>query len=286
MDHESAGTAEDKRPPHLRVPEGACDTHMHIYDPRYLTLPGVHLPAMRGQISEYRLLQSRLGLTRVVIVQPVAYGTDNSCTLDAMAKIGPRARGVAVLDPLAPDTEFVRLTRLGIRGLRYFMLAGGVLGWGTLARMAARCAEHGWHVQIQLEGPELAERELLLAALPCDVVIDHIGRFAAPIVMSRPGVQALFSLLETGRCWVKLSAPYHGSKSGPPDYEDVGGLARELVRTNPSRLLWATNWPHPSFAADFPEESDLIDLLGAWAPDPAVQQSILVDNPAKLYGFE
>jgi len=219
----------------------------------------------------------------VVVVQSTAYGTDNACTLDAIKQMGDSARGVAIVAPEAPDAELARLTAAGIRGLRYVMFAGRPLTWETMPVMAPRIARFGWNINLQLRGEELAEREALLAGLACDVVIDHIGRFTAPFDADTPGVRALYRLLDAGRCWVKLSAPYHGSKSGPPHYADNGVLARELVRRWPERMLFATNWPHPSVKGAPPDDLALMQLLWEWVPDAHVRQRILVDNPALLY---
>jgi D-galactarolactone isomerase len=125
----------------------------------------------------------------------------------------------------------------------------------------------------------------MLAKLPCSLVIDHIGRFTAPVDNSTPGVRAMHRMLDSGRCWVKLSAPYHGSRSGPPGYEDIGALARELVRRWPERLLSATNWPHPSVTGEPPDDLALFSLLEEWAPNEATRRRILVENPETLYGF-
>jgi D-galactarolactone isomerase len=151
--------------------------------------------------------------------------------------------------------------------------------------MAARVGAYGWNINLQLSGEELAEREHLLANLACDLVIDHIGRFTAPVDADTPGVRTLHRLLDAGRCWVKLSAPYHGSKRGAPHYEDIGALAVELVKRWPERMLFATNWPHPSVEGDAPDDLALMRLLWEWAPAQSTRKRILVDNPAKLYGF-
>jgi D-galactarolactone isomerase len=163
------------------------------------------------------------------------------------------------------------------------MFAGRLLTWDTMPVMAPRIARFGWNINLQLRGEELAEREALLTGLACDVVIDHIGRFTAPFDHDTPGVRALYRLLDSGRCWVKLSAPYHGSKSGPPQYADNGVLTRELVRRWPERLLFATNWPHPSVKGEPPDDLELMRLLWEWAPDAVTRRRILVDNPAALY---
>ena len=267
----------------IEIPAGACDCHMHIYDPRFATSPGAHAPARPTTVADYRRVRDRLGLTRVVVVQSTAYRTDNSCTLDAMQALGDSARGVASLGIEVADEELERLTAAGMRGLRYVMLPGRPMAWETMPVMAPRISEFGWNINLQLAGEELAEREAMLAALPCNVVIDHIGRFTAPFGDTTPGVHALHRLLDTGRCWVKLSAPYHGSKSGPPDYADNGALARTLIQRWPERMLYATNWPHPSVKGAAPDDLALMRLLWEWAPDEKTRRRILVDNPAHLY---
>jgi D-galactarolactone isomerase len=262
---------------------GACDCHMHIYDPRFPVTPGKEAPKRQATVADYRRIRERLGLSRVVIVQSTAYGTDNTCTLDAMKQLGDSARGVAVVGVDAPDAELERLTAAGMRGLRYVMFPGRPMAWDTMPVMAPRIAPFGWNINLQLPGEELAEREAMLARLPCDVVIDHIGRFTAPADSNTPGVRAMHRLLDSGRCWVKLSAPYHGSKSGAPHYEDIGAIARELVQRWPERTLFATNWPHPSVKDEAPDDLELYKLLWEWAPEESTRRRILVENPGKLY---
>ena len=233
----------------------------------------------------YEVIRKRLGIAHTVVVQPTAYGTDNSCTLDAMKALGPGSRGVAVVDQTVTDEELDRLTKLGIRGIRFFMLPGGALPWDILETMAARVREFGWHVQLQLDGRNLPEREAILNRLPGTLVIDHVGKFLEPVPVSDPAFAVLKRLVENGRTWVKLSAPYEVSKVGPPHYDDVGALAKVLAKLAPERMVWATNWPHPTPPANKkPDDAVLLDMLLDWVPDEAARKKVLVDNPAKLYG--
>jgi D-galactarolactone isomerase len=270
--------------PRLPTPPGACDTHMHIYEPGYPLRAEASHPSQPGTLAQYREIQKRLGLARTVIVQPSGYGADNTCTLEAMGRLGDTARGVAIVDPAAPDAEIERLTRLGIRGIRYHM-RGGVLTWDTMPRMAARVAAFGWHVQLQCESREIAEHEAMLSKLPCDLVIDHMGRFDAAVDLADKSWRAVLKFLAGGNCWVKLSGPYYGSKSGPPRYEDKARIAGELIKAAPERMVWASNWPHPSFKKNFPDEGRLLDLVADWTQDETLRRKILVENPAQLYGF-
>jgi len=202
-----------------------------------------------------------------------------------MGKLGDAARGVAIVDPAVPDLELERLTKLGIRGVRYHMM-GGVLTWDTMPKMAARVAALGWHVQLQCESREIGEREAMLSMLPCDLVIDHMGRFDADVDFADKSWRTMMTFLAGGRCWVKLSGPYYGSKSGPPAYSDKARIAKELIKAAPERMVWASNWPHPSFKKNFPDEGKLLDTVADWTQDETLRKKILVDNPSRLYGFK
>jgi D-galactarolactone isomerase len=270
--------------PCLNAPAGACDCHMHIYDRRYKPAPTSPFPPPAAPVDAYRIVQRQLGLTRAVVVQPNAYAFDNSCTEEAIVTLGANARGVATIRPDTADAEIERLSRGGIRGARCFMLKGGLLSWDDVDAIAARVAPFGWHVQIQLDGRDLPLHSTRIARLPTETVIDHNGKFLDPVAPAHPSFRALLALLDGGRCWVKLSAPYETSKSGPPCYDDVSVLARALTATHPERCVWATNWPHPN-ASPPPSNSGMLDLLLDWVPDEAMRCRILVDNPARLYGF-
>ena len=268
------------------VPPGACDTHMHIYEPGYALRADAPHAGQPGTLHHYLEIRNKLGLTRTVIVQPSGYGTDNTCTLDAMTRLGDAARGVAILDPEAPDSEIERLTKRGMRGVRYHMMGTPVVGWDTMLRTAARVAPFGWHVQLQCESKAFGEHAAMLGKLPCDLVIDHMGRFDAATTGQDPNWRIVMNLVAGGRCWIKLSGPYYGSKNGPPRYEDKTHIARAFIKAAPERMVWATNWPHPSFRKNFPDEGGLLDLLAEWTQDESLRRKILVDNPAKLYGFK
>ena len=278
-------SAATSRARHLKAPAGACDTHIHFYDKRYPVAPTAVSAAPDAPIEAYQALQRRLGLARAVVVQPSAYGKDNRCTLEGMAKLGrDNARGIAVVDASVSDAELRRLTEAGMRGVRFHMLPGGALPWDVLDQVAARVQGAGWHVQLQMDGRLLPEREAQITRWPGRIVIDHVGKFLEPVPVDHAAFRCLLRLVESRRVWVKLSAPYEVSKVGAPLYDDVGRLAKALVKAAPERMLWASNWPHPS-VKDKPDDALLLDLLLDWAPDEATRRRILVDNPAELYGF-
>jgi D-galactarolactone isomerase len=271
--------------PQLKAPPGACDTHMHIYNRRFPKAATAKIDPPDASVSEYLAMRTRLAIERTVVVQPSTYGKDNRCTLEAMAAIGPSARGVAVVDETVTDAELERLTKLGIRGIRFFMLGGGPLPWEILELMASRVAPFGWHVQLQLDGRDLPDHEAILDRLASSLAIDHVGKFLEPVAPDHPGFRTLLRLLDNGRTWVKLSAPYETSKVGPPFYDDVGKLAKALVKAAPERMVWATNWPHPTPGVPKPDDAGMLDMLLDWVPDETTRNKILVDNPATLYGF-
>ncbi len=270
--------------PQLAPPPGSCDTHMHFYNDRFPSAPTALMTPPNAWVDGYRAVQKRLQLERVVVVQPTTYGTDNSCQLEAMKSFGTNARGIIVPDPALTEKELAELDRAGVRGVRFHMLPGGALDWDVLEETAAKVNNFGWHVQLQMNGREFPERQELLKRLPGDLVVDHVGRFMGPVGIDDPAFKVLLDFLDTGRCWVKLSAPYESSVSGPPDWSDVTPEARALVQAAPERMLWASNWPHPGQKRP-PDEADLLDLLLDWVDDESVRIKILRDNPAKLYRF-
>jgi D-galactarolactone isomerase len=256
---------------------------MHIYNSRYTVAPASLLRPPDATVADYRRVQAALGLQRVVIVQPSTYGLDNSCTLDATAELGD-ARSVVVVDDLASESELDRLTQLGARGARFHMLPGGAVPWGIMHSVAERIAARGWHIQLQMNGRDLGDRVGALMALPTSLVIDHVGRYMPPVAPDDERFAVLLRLLDTGRCWVKLSAPYESAPDTTHEYAAVSRLVDTLVERFPERMLWATNWPHPG-QLEPPSSGDLRRQSFEWMPDDAIRQRILVDNPAELYGF-
>ena len=277
---------DDAQVPRLKAPPGATDTHMHVFEARFPLAPTATSKPPEAPVRDYLKLCERLGIERYVVVQPSGYGTDNSCTLEAIAAMGERARGIAVVDESATDAELQRLDKAGIRGLRFHMLPGGVIPWESLPPLAERIAPLGWHAQVQLDGRLLPEREAMLASLSCTLVIDHVGKFLEPVPTDHPAFKSLLRLVDAGRTYVKLSAPYEVSKVGPPFFGDVGALAKTLVEAAPRRMLWASNWPHLGSPRErYRDEALLLDLLLDWTADATVRRQILVDNPAQLYGY-
>ena len=263
---------------------GACDAHVHIYEDGYPLVPDVAWIPRHAPVSLYRAqVQQALGMERAVLVQPTAYGFDHRCLLDALRQFDGAARGVALVAPDAPDAAIVQLHEAGVRAARY-MLIGGVLDWRSLEPMATRLQAFDWMINLQFDGRTAPEHEEVLKRLPCRLVIDHTGKFLEPVAPDHPAFQALLRVLDTGRVWIKLSAPYETSLRSSPHYDDVSLLARTLAERFPERCLWATNWPHPS-RDPVPSDIDLYALFLSWVSSDDARRRILVDNPAQLYGF-
>ncbi|SMF76047.1 D-galactarolactone isomerase [Tistlia consotensis] len=275
------------RAPRLQTPPGATDTHMHIYTRRHAGRPGgPPPPAQEATVADYRRIQQWLGLQRVVVVQGNAYQADNACLVEALGELGPCARGVAVVTPETGAAELERLTAAGVRGARIMNLPGGAVGLDRIAAVSERVRPFGWHLIVQFDGRDFLAHEAALTALPGPYVVDHIGKFLEPVPPEHPAFQGLLRLVGRGDVYVKLAAPYETSRRGGPLYEDVGRLARALVAAAPDRLLWGSNWPHVGVPRErYPDDAELLDVLLDWAPDEALRRRILVDNPARLYGF-
>jgi predicted TIM-barrel fold metal-dependent hydrolase len=272
--------------PKLKAPPNACDCHMHIYDSRFPVAPNAKLRPGDATADDYRRLQKRLGTTRNVVVNPSTYGTDNSCTLDAMAKIGARARGVAVVDTGVTDAELKRLHDLGIRGIRFNLVQSGATTIDMLEPLSKRVDDLGWHVQIHMLGDAIVENADLFQRLPSPIVFDHMARIPQPAGVDHPAFALVLKMLDHGRTWVKLSGAYMETKVGPPGFADVSKVARAYVKAAPERMVWASDWPHPTEKADSkPDDAILFDRLPDWALDDTIRNRILVDNPAALYGF-
>ena len=272
--------------PKLKAPPNACDCHMHIYNSRFPVAPNAKLRPPDATVDAYRLFQKRIGTTRNVVVTPSTYGTDNSCTLDAMAKLGPTARGVAVVDTSVTDAELKRLNGLGIRGIRFNLVQSGATTIDMLEPLSKRVNDLGWHVQIHMLSKQIVEAADLLQRLPSPIVFDHMARMSEPAGVNDPAFALVMRWLDGGRTWVKLSGAYMDTKVGPPSYADVSKVARAYVKAAPEQLVWGSDWPHPTEKANSkPDDAVLFDLMADWAPDEKVRNRILVDNPAALYGF-
>jgi len=275
--------------PKLRAPANACDCHLHVYDSRFPP-PG---PSKRlvtnASMAEYRLLQKRIATTRAVIVTPSAYGTDNAVTLDGIAQFGlANARGVAVINPGITDAELKKMADGGIRGIRFTLFdpTTSVTSFDMIESLAKRVNDLGWHVQLHLEGDQIVEYEVLLMRIVSPIVFDHMGRLPQPQGINHPAFGVIRRLIDKRKTWVKLSGVYQDTKVGPPTYADQTEIARAYLKAAPERMVWGSDWPHPTERDQKPNDAVLFNLIAEWAPDETLRQRLLVDNPTALYDFQ
>jgi len=284
------------------IPPNACDSHTHIYgDPNQFPLwSGRTFTPEPALPEEMSALHRALHMDRVVIVTPSAYGTDNAVTLYGMKARGPNARGIAVIDEKTPDSDLDAMASAGVRGIRLISGANGPSDPAVARRRfqaaVPRMKSRNWHIQMYTSlGIILALKDLIQAS-PVPVVFDHFGGAQAARGLNQPGFPDLLELLHSGKAYVKISGAYRASTRGP-DYFDVAPLARALIRANPDRIVWGSDWPHPNgtavpgrkptdIAQPFQiDDGRLLNQLAVWEPDAAVRKKILVDNPTRLYGF-
>jgi len=277
----------DGPPPQLKAPAETIDTHIHFFSSDYEGQPGGPPPTADATVADYAVVQKRLGIGRAVIVQPGAYQFDNRCTLETLATMGDKARAIVCVKADVPDEELERLNTQGVRGVRFMHLPGGALGLDQLLPINDRISPFGWHPIVQFDGREILQFESLFSQIRGPYVIDHTAKFLEPVSPDSAEFKAVLRLLDRGNCYVKVSAAYETSKTGAPDYADVGELAKRIIAHAPQRVIWASNWPHVSVSAEnYPDDAELLDVLLAWAPDESTRKAILVDNPAQLYGFD
>lgn len=271
----------------FRVPDGACDCHHHIYDPRFAYQPDAVLKPPFATVPQYRALQKTLGTSRNVMVQPSTYGTDNACLRDVLQQM-PNARAVCVVNSRVTDAELKALNDAGVRGVRVQFGLGNPVGADEVLPLAKRIAALGWHIQTNMPGEQLVAMESLLLSLPCPVMIDHLGR---AIDDTCPQYVTVRKLLDSGHGWVKLSGAYLYGGGVAPAYAGASLAARGYLAAAPERCVWGSDWPHPDATKTLnpvamPDDVGLLNLLAAWAPQASLRHRILVENPEMIYGFD
>jgi predicted TIM-barrel fold metal-dependent hydrolase len=272
--------------PHFVPPAGATDCHFHTYDKTYPIAKSATLLPDDTLPDDYRALQRRIGTTRGVIIQPSTYGTDNRLQIASRQALGAENfRVVAVVAEDISEAELRRLDEQGVRGVRFNLGFPGVLTVNSLPTLAPRLADLGWHCQINMRPKQIEDNADLLASLPGRLVFDHLAQVPQPAGVESAPYKIIRGLLDRGKTWVKLSGPYVSSKQGAPDYADAGIVAAAYVKAAPERMVWGSDWPHPSERDNKPDDARLFDLFAQCAGDAAAFKRILVDNPAELYGF-
>jgi len=285
--------APDPKPrkPSIVLPPLACDSHAHICGPkshytysmqRIYTPPDCLLP-------DYRHMLGALGIERAVLVQPSVYGNDNAAMLDAIKTAGAQFRGIAVVGDNVTANELKRMHESGVRGVRVNIVdvpnrKPGSLPLAALKKLALKVKPYGWHIEFLMHVDEFPDLDRMLEDFPVDTVYGHLGYMKTENGVENPGFQALLRLMKAGRAWVKLTGPYRISTQ-PLPYIDTNDYAHSLLYAAPRQVIWGTDWPHVMVKSTMPNDGELCDLLGQWLPDAELRQQVLVDNPARLYGY-
>lgn len=276
------------------APANACDAHFHVFGTAEQYPYGSdnlrYAPPV-APLSEYLQLARHLGLTRYVFVQPSAYGRDNRCMLDAMKQVGvAHCRGIVDIDENTPDSVLAEMNAIGVRGVRInyspiHPFEAGLAQKMTprIERLAARCAEIGWHLDFLLPGWLTAELMPLLKSLKLPFSMAHMGMNLARDGVDAPGFKALLDLVNHGdrNAYVKFTGIYRMSKV--PHFTDADPMARALIQAAPDRLIWGSDYPHLSFGEN--SSVELFNLLARWTDDEKIRKMILTDNPQRLFGF-
>lgn len=263
---------------------GAADCHFHIMDAAFPTVPNAVVSNMTASVDQYRVFAAERGTTRGVVVQPSLYGTDNRHTLGAAAALGSGYRAVVVINDRLAHDQIFELHVQGARGARFNQVQVGSTTMDMMPNVARSIADLGWHLQLHMKASELVRHEAMLSDLPVPLVIDHCGR-VDPGDPARTGLDTLLRLLEGGRTWIKLSAPYLNTRSGAPYYDDAVAIAQLFADTNEDRVLWGSDWPHVTEADNPPAPGPLAEFLVSCLGNDVRLRKALVDNATALYGF-
>jgi 2-pyrone-4,6-dicarboxylate lactonase len=274
-----------RRKPRFKLPGGATDAHCHVFGPgdKFPYAPNRRYTPADAPKEMLAALHAHLGVERAVIVQASCHGTDNAAMLDCIASDPQRYRGVAIVDDSFSDADYDRLDRGGVRGVRFNFVKhlGGAPDMGVFNRVIDRIKGRGWHVVLHLDAPSIIPLSDMIRALPLPFVIDHMGRVPSAAGVGQAPLKALLELAKLENAWIKVCG---AERISMPPYAAAVPIARALVEAAPTRVLWGTDFPHPN-ATHEADEADLVDLVPQFAATPLAQHSLLVDNPARLYGF-
>jgi 2-pyrone-4,6-dicarboxylate lactonase len=280
------------RKPHIQLPKGSIDTHVHVFDQaRYKMNPDRGYDPPDSKLEDLKHLHATLGVDRVVFTQPSTYGTDNSAILDGMTDLNNetpnRARCVVAITMDISDDELAALDKRGARGVRLNTdnKGGMPIGFDQIGELEARIRPFGWHIEWLFPGKDILQLMPVLTSVKVPQSIGHFAYQPATAGVTAPGFQALLELMRASNTWMKISGANRVSETDLPPYDDVKPMAHALIEAAPDRIMWGTDWPHPNKYLANPNDGDLVDAFGDWVTDPAMRQKIMVDTPARFYRF-
>ena len=275
-----------RRTPAFKLPPGATDAHCHVFGPgdTFPYAPNRRYTPEDAPKEMLRALHDHLGVSRAVIVQASCHGTDNAAMMDCLTSDPKRYRGVAIVDDSFGDAQFDTLHAAGVRGARFNFVKhlGGAPDMAVFDRVIARIKDRGWHVVLHVDAPDIVPLSGMISKLPLPFVIDHMGRVPSAAGVEQAPLRALLELSRLENCWIKVCG---SERIAMPPYTAAVPIARAIMAAAPERVLWGTDFPHPN-ATHEADEADLVDLVPQFTADPVAQRRLLVDNPARLYGFD
>jgi 2-pyrone-4,6-dicarboxylate lactonase len=274
-----------RRKPRFKLPPGTCDAHCHVFGPaaKFPYAPNRRYTPEDAPKEVLAALHTHLGIERAVIVQASCHGTDNAAMLDCIASDPNRYRGVAIVNDSFTDKDFDKLDAGGVRGVRFNFVKhlGGAPDMAVFNRVIDRIKGRGWHVVLHVDAPDIIPLSEMMRKLPLPFIVDHMGRVPSAAGVGQPPLRALVELSSLEKCWIKVCG---AERISMPPYAAAVPIARALVEAAPDRVLWGTDFPHPN-ATHAADEADLVDLVPQFSSDTLAQKRLLVDNPARLYGF-
>ena len=285
--------APDRNPrkPGIVLPKGAIDTHVHVFEDRYPLSPGRGYNPPESTLDDLKHLHSQLGVDRVVFTQPSIYGTDNAAILDGMNALNAdtpnRARAVVAITMETSDAQLAEWDAIGVRGVRLNTdnKGGMPVTFDKIPELEARIKPFGWHFEWLFPGKDIIELMPIFEKITIPMSIGHFAYQPATAGIDAPGFQALLKLMRDGNTWIKISGANRVSATDLPPYDDVKPMAEALIEANADHVMWGTDWPHPNKFEVNPNDADPVEAFGQWVPDEAMRKKIMVDNPAKFYGF-
>jgi 2-pyrone-4,6-dicarboxylate lactonase len=289
------GPDPDPTPGSFALPPGVIDCHAHIFGPesKYPYSPARGYTPPDASLETYLDLHKTLGgpngeISRAVLTQPSVYGTDNSCMLDAVDKMDGKFMAVAAVDEDVTDKELEALHARRVRGARVNIVDKGGMpfdGINAVRKFTERLKDLGWHLEVLIHVHEFENLREVMNSMAVDVSVGHLGYMKTDNGIDHPGFKDFLDLVRDGNCWVKVSGSYRMTTSPTTPYHDATPFARALINANEDRIIWGTDWPHPAFKGNMPNDGALMDQLADWAPDVAQRKKILVTNSENLYGF-
>jgi len=280
------GFLRNRRKPKFKLPPGATDAHCHVFGPgdKFPYAPNRRYTPEDAPKEMLFALHKHLGVERTVIVQASCHGSDNRAMLDAIADDPKRIKGVCIVDDTFGDAEYKELHDGGVRAARFNFVKhlGGTPDMALFARTVDRIKTMGWHLVLHLDARDIVPLSDMIRKLPLPFVIDHMGRVPGKDGIDQPPLKALIDLAKLENCWIKVCG---SERISFPPYAEAVPIARAIIAAAPDRVLWGTDFPHPNPTHEA-DEADLVDLVPQFSADPVVQNKLLVDNPARLYGFD